>query len=78
MYILYIQKGCPYCDRVLAEMDSLSVMVEVRDKSISENLNDLLKHGGKAQVPFLLNTETGLGMYESKDIITFLKNGVDD
>lgn len=34
----------------------------------------LLKLGGKAQVPFLDDIENGTSMYESDDIIEYVKN----
>jgi glutaredoxin 2 len=33
----------------------------------------LLKLGGKEQVPFMVDTDKGVMMYESEDIIEYLK-----
>ena len=38
-----------------------------------ENLNMLIKLGGKKQVPFLDDKENNIAMYESDDIIKYLK-----
>jgi glutathione S-transferase len=33
---------------------------------------ELIAQGGKAQVPYLVDTDTGIAMYESEDIIAHL------
>ena len=71
---LFIYETCPYCLKVRAAMKDLGlkegVDVELVDAHIEENREELLKLGGKAQVPFLVDEE--VMMYESDDIISYL------
>jgi glutaredoxin 2 len=54
--------------------ENLGVAFDLKDTSDDEALaNELLELGGKPQVPFLVNTETGASMYESSDIIDYIR-----
>ncbi|OLA73072.1 MAG: hypothetical protein BHW62_08060 [Acinetobacter sp. CAG:196_36_41] len=44
--------------------------VDITDKASEEAL---IKMGGKRQVPFLVDTDRNIQMYESDDIIEYLK-----
>lgn len=73
MYELYLLERCPYCKKVMEFMDSNNIEYLKHD---IENLNEeetLIRLGGKRQVPFLYEKISGLKMYESGDIIEYLK-----
>jgi glutathione S-transferase len=54
--------------------DNLKITLDLKDISEDESaLNELLEKGGKQQVPFLVDTERGVSMYESSDIIDYFK-----
>jgi glutathione S-transferase len=54
--------------------ENFSLELDLRDISESEEaLGELLEKGGQKQVPFLVDTETGVSMYESSDIIDYLR-----
>lgn len=54
--------------------ENLGVDFELKDVSETEAFADeLLQQGGKQQVPFLVDTETGTSMYESSDIIDYIR-----
>jgi glutathione S-transferase len=75
MLELYQKEECPYCRKVrtaLTEMDLDYVCRNVRGKA-SKKEALLLKLGGKAQVPFLVDTARDVRMYESDDIVEYLK-----
>ncbi len=73
MLNIYYRPSCPYCQRVLAANDRIKAPVNWLDISASSaNLEALLAKGGKRQVPFLEDTERGVSMYESLDIIAYL------
>ena len=74
MFDLYVSETCPYCRKVMDYFDEQGIMYNKRSVSEPENLNMLLKLGGKAQVPFLDDIENGISMYESDDIIEYVKN----
>lgn len=68
---LYVKPGCPYCikvDRFLAEQ---GIELEHRSVADRKNADDLLEIGGKVQSPCLIID--GEAMYESDDIIAFLR-----
>ena len=74
MLDLYVSETCPYCKKVTDYFDELGILYHKRSVSEPGNLNMLLKRGGKAQVPFLDDIENGTSMYESDDIIEYVKN----
>jgi glutaredoxin 3 len=74
MLELYQKEGCPYCQKVRAKMTELDldyVCRNVRDGS-SKKEALLKKLGGKVQVPFLIDTDNDVRMYESDDIVKYL------
>ena len=77
MYILYIEQGCPYCKRVMAFMKKNKFKVELRDVDVSPFKKQLVERGGKSQIPYLVDTNTQIEMYESGDIIDYLQNKID-
>lgn len=73
MLILYIRKTCPYSKKVREYADSKRIKLDIRDIAESKNARALMKQGGKQQSPYLYDDKTDMGMYESKLIITYLK-----
>lgn len=77
MIQLYVRKGCPYCKKVETAAVKLG-LVQGSDYELIDAAPDtpgrevVLKVGGKAMVPFLIDGETS--MYESDDIVEYLKN----
>ena len=71
---LYFKKTCPYCKKVIGyitdERPELMKYMRFYDIANVNNRNNLIKLGGKAQVPFLVSNNNT--MYESDDIIAFL------
>ena len=74
MFTLYYKPTCPFCQRVLQIAETLQVDLELKNISESEEaLTELLAIGGKQQVPFLIDSERTVLMYESNDIIDHLR-----
>ena len=73
MLTLYIRPGCPYCERVLSEGKKLNLSFEVKDIYAPGVHEELMAKGGKRQMPFLVDTERNVSMYESEDIVAYLK-----
>lgn len=74
MLTLYTKASCPFCRRVVPVIDRLELEVEYKD--IAENdafADELIEKGGKRQVPYLVDEEQGVSMYESDDIIAHLQ-----
>lgn len=69
---LYYKKSCPYCVRVLRFLESNGITLDLRDTMQPGNQNDLIRIGGKKQVPCLVIN--GRALYESEDIISYLRD----
>ena len=67
---LYYKPTCPYCQKVLAYMQEQDIACEMRDTLQPGVRDDLIRIGGKGQVPCLVID--GQPMYESDDIIAYL------
>lgn len=70
---LYYKAECPFCQKVLNYMmDNCQIKdVELVDIKEGNNNEDLIKRGGKDQVPCLFID--GRALYESDDIIKYFK-----
>ncbi len=73
---LYQMHRCPFCVKTRRAIHCLGLNIEMRDvKRNPTHKDDLIKHGGTFKVPCLAINEDGITrwMYESEDIINFLK-----
>jgi len=73
MLILYTGTTCPFCRKVEAFLEDKGI--EYTSKNVhqsDEYLEELIEMGGKRQIPYLHDTETGTAMYESSDIIDYV------
>jgi glutathione S-transferase len=71
---LYNFEASPYCRKVretLHELDLDALVLNVGKKS--KRRPDLVQRGGKMQVPYLIDPNTGREMYESDEIVAYLK-----
>jgi glutaredoxin len=72
--ILYIKNGCPWCKKIIDFADVNDVVFEqLKEKNEPGVLEDLLNRGGKSQFPYLVDETADIEMYESGDIIEYLK-----
>ncbi len=74
MIELYILPMCPYCRKVLAFLDENNIEYVTYDINESQNEKNLIQLGGKSQVPYLVDSENNVQMYESDDIIAYVKS----
>lgn len=58
---------------VMNKLRDMNLDYEKRDISDDAVLQDLLDEGGKQQVPYLIDSDNGVAMYESGDIIEHLE-----
>jgi glutathione S-transferase len=71
---LYNMEGSPYCRKVREALTELDLEYVVRNvPKGSPKRTELEKRGGKVQVPYLRDPNTGREMYESDDIVAYLK-----
>lgn len=73
MLNLYYKPSCPFCQRVLRANEGVGVKLVLHDVGADMALREeLIAKGGKKQVPFLEDTDSGEMLYESNDIIAYL------
>ncbi|MDR1168909.1 MAG: glutathione S-transferase N-terminal domain-containing protein [Heliobacteriaceae bacterium] len=73
MLELFVLDSCPYCRKVTDYMKEHNIACKTQDITVPENLEKLLELGGEKQVPFLYDKDNNVKMYESDDIIKYLK-----
>lgn len=73
MLTLYVRDGCAYCTVVLHALEELGLQFEEKEISDDAIAQELIDIGGMQQVPFLLDSEKEIGMYESADIVEYLR-----
>lgn len=66
-------ENCPYCKKVISFMDETGIKANKIDILDKKNEESLIQLGGKRQVPFLVDKDRNIQMYESSDIIEYLK-----
>lgn len=77
---LYDMEGCPYCRlarEALTELDLDAEIIPV-PKGYTDVREELKALGGKVQMPYLVDENTGVQMYESLDIVNYLYNEYGD
>ncbi|MEZ4271929.1 MAG: glutathione S-transferase N-terminal domain-containing protein [Myxococcota bacterium] len=73
--VLFKYDSCPYCRFVMQAIEQLHIPVTYKDtRRDPQAAAELLRVGGKSQVPCLLIN--GEPLYESHDIVQFLQNEV--
>jgi len=72
--LLYNMEGSPYCRKVREVLSELDLVHLVRNvPKGSPRRVELGERGGKVQVPFLVDPNTGHELYESDDIVAYLE-----
>lgn len=71
---IYEFEGCPFCRKAREALSMLDLEVVVRPcpKRGHRYRDEVIRRGGKAQFPYLVDPNTGIEMYESLDIIAYL------
>ncbi len=73
MFDLFILESCPYCHKVMDFLKENNIKYHKFDIINKDNVLRLLSVGGKEQVPFLYDEDTNEKIYESDDIIEYIK-----
>jgi len=76
MIQLYQSEGCPFCVKVRIAFEQMGVSYVSKSmplRIVSPFKEELIQLGGKSQVPFLFDPEKSVKMYESDDIIAYVK-----
>ena len=71
---LYEFEGCPYCRKVREALSILDLDAQIYPcpKNGPRYREDVIRLGGKALFPYLVDPNTGKAMYESEDINRYL------
>ena len=77
MLILYVKTGCPFCAKALSAVEALGLQIDERNIAEEGHRTELIEKGGKQQVPYLIDEERGVSMYESDDIVAYLHEHYD-
>lgn len=72
MITLYVKTGCPYCAKVLKAIEELKLTPTIKNITDPGVHEELVARGGKRQMPYMVDSETGTEMYESEDIVEYL------
>ncbi|MEF8888026.1 MAG: glutathione S-transferase N-terminal domain-containing protein [Haloarculaceae archaeon] len=82
MLELYQSEGCPYCAKVREKLSELGASYVVHNPRLpgdeggdvtNETTYGALTSDGEDQIPYLVDTERGVTMYESDDIVDYLE-----
>lgn len=76
MFDLYMLETCPYCKKVISFAEEKGIKLNKIDIADKANEDALIQIGGKRQVPFLVDKDRNIQMYESSDIVEYLKTVV--
>jgi glutaredoxin len=76
--VIYQYAACPFCVKVRRFLKGAGVTVQYRDAKSEPFASELLRGGGKMQVPCLRNqnNKSAEWLYESNDIIQYFKTNV--
>jgi anaphase-promoting complex subunit 7 len=73
--ILYDFEACPFCRKAREALSHLGLEVKVRPAArAGKRREELRKRGGKMMVPYLIDPNTAVAMYESDQIVRYLYN----
>ena len=72
MINIYELETCPYCKKVIDFMENNKIPYKKIDIANPQNEEELITLGGKRQVPFIVDKENNVEMYESSEIIDYL------
>lgn len=72
MITLYINPACGFCRTTLEAAQELKVPLTLKDINDEGVTDEVVRIGGKKQMPFMVDDESDISMYESKDIISYL------
>lgn len=73
MLTLYMRPGCGHCKKVLEAANALGIVFDLRNIENPEHAHALVARGGVRQVPYFIDEARGVELYESGEIVAYLK-----
>jgi glutathione S-transferase len=71
--VLFSGPRCEYSAYVRSVLRALSLPFTEKVISDETNATELIRRGGKRQTPYFVDESKGVAMYESDDIVEYLK-----
>ncbi len=71
MLELFYSESCPYCRKVINYFNEHNIEHVLKDINERENFEKLMEMGKISQIPFLIDTDNNVMMYESDKIIDY-------
>ncbi len=72
---LYRLHGCPYCERIVTRLENNDIPFESRFVQPLKSDRDVVKRiAGTREVPVIVDSNTGVTMAESANIVTYLES----
>ena len=72
MLLLYMLEECPYCQKVIKHLEETNIPYRAMNINDPVNMDELLHLGEIDQVPFLVDTDKSVKMYDSEKIIEYI------
>ncbi len=72
MITLYINPECPFCIKTVEAARGTGQPLVLKDVHDPVFAAELVEFGGKKQMPYMVDDETDVSMYESDDIMAYL------
>ena len=73
--MLYRLQACPFCERVVRTLNEYDLDYQSRFVEATHSKRDVVKRiSGKRTVPAIVDTNTGVTMSESANIVEYLDN----
>jgi glutathione S-transferase len=72
MLTLYVKTGCPYCAKVLAEVEVLQLKPTIKNIATPGIPEELLAIGGQQREPFMIDDDANTKLYGSEEIVVYL------
>lgn len=73
MITIYSLPVCPYTQKVRDKLSQMGISYNELNIEEEQYEKELIERGGKRQVPYLVDDENKIEMYESDDIINYLE-----
>ena len=72
MLTLYVETGCAFSQKVLDMGEALGLEFNLKNIAEPGVTEELIERGGRKQLPFLVDDENDVEMYDSQDIVQYL------
>lgn len=71
---LYVKTNCPYSAVAIHKLEELGLKWDEKNVSDPKVVEELIERGGKKQEPYMVDSSTGIEMYDSENIVEYLED----